>query len=550
MSNTNNIELTTKIFAETQISNDRFGSHITLYGEYLAVRNGLSSYSSYNNDNARIDIFKRVNGNWEKTFDISNVDLSGSTSSNIKMGESLSMYGDYLAIGCSEDEVNSKNNAGSVYIFKKNSNNESWSQYGSRLVASDPSDNDKFGSAVSLHDGYIAIASQQTRKKVWIFKNDSSDNNFEILNVGSTTNYITDSLIAGFGSSISLNADHLIIGAKLSGNNNNGEVIAYKKESGNDVWNSITVEQPDITDVSGGGFNFGHSVSVHGNYFVAGSPGYDVNHPNSGRAYVYKYDSGTNSWSITQQLIASDNISTNTSTQNGRFGHSVKIYNNYILISANENVDSTGIITGAGVAYIFKKDDGSESWSEQAKLLANVNVQDNNFGEDIALSDDYILISSPSDDGNTISNRGVVYELLISELDEETSNICFLGHVLVETDQGKIPIKDITSKNSIDKNRVVLVTKFRNRDNYMILFKKGSLETNVPSEDTHVSKNHLIFTRGYYIKAEKLINGINIKKDIRGHDRIYNVLLKKHYKMKINNMVVETLNPDNPYVKV
>ena len=171
-----------------------------------------------------------------------------------------------------------------------------------------------------------------------------------------------------------------------------------------------------------------------------------MNHPNSGRAYVYKYDSGTNSWSITQQLIASDNISTNTSTQNGRFGHSVKIYNNYILISANENVDSTGIITGAGVAYIFKKDDGSESWSEQAKLLANVNVQDNNFGEDIALSDDYILISSPSDDGNTISNRGVVYELLISELDEETSNICFLGHVLVETDQGKIPIKDITSK--------------------------------------------------------------------------------------------------------
>ena len=83
----------------------------------------------------------------------------------------------------------------------------------------------------------------------------------------------------------------------------------------------------------------------------------------------------------------------------------------------------------------------------------------------------------------------------------------------------------------------------------MILFKKNSLGINVPSVDTHVSKNHLIFIKGYYIRADKLINNINIKKDIRGHDRIYNVLLNKYYKMKINNMVVETLHPDNTLAK-
>ena len=41
--------------------------------------------------------------------------------------------------------------------------------------------------------------------------------------------------------------------------------------------------------------------------------------------------------------------------------------------------------------------------------------------------------------------------------------------------------------------------------------------------------------------AERLINNKNIIKEVRGHEIIiYNVLLKKYYKMVINNMTVET----------
>ena len=129
--------------------------------------------------------------------------------------------------------------------------------------------------------------------------------------------------------------------------------------------------------------------------------------------------------------------------------------------------------------------------------------------------------------------------------DLDSGAICFLGHVLVETDQGKIQIKDITSKNTIDGNEIVGVVKVKNEDNHMILFKKDSLGVNIPSEDTYVSRYHSILIKDEYIMAERLINNKNIIKEVRGHEIIYNVLLKKYYKMVINNMTVETLHPDN-----
>ena len=102
--------------------------------------------------------------------------------------------------------------------------------------------------------------------------------------------------------------------------------------------------------------------------------------------------------------------------------------------------------------------------------------------------------------------------------DLDSGAICFLGHVLVETDQGKIQIKDITSKNTIDGNEIVGVVKVKNEDNHMILFKKDSLGVNIPSEDTYVSRYHSILIKDEYIMAERLINNKNIIKEVRGHD--------------------------------
>ena len=48
------------------------------------------------------------------------------------------------------------------------------------------------------------------------------------------------------------------------------------------------------------------------------------------------------------------------------------------------------------------------------------------------------------------------------------------------------------------------------------------------------------------IKAVKLVDGVNVVKTNMGQRNIYNVLLKTHEKMIVNNMEVESLDPDHP----
>ena len=150
----------------------------------------------------------------------------------------------------------------------------------------------------------------------------------------------------------------------------------------------------------------------------------------AGSVYIYKYN-GTDEWIEQNELFASD------AAVDDRFGQSVEINDNYVLIGANyKDYDS---LDKAGAAYIFKKDDGAESWTQQTKLLANDGDELERFGTDVQLSDDYALVSAPRND----TNQGAVYEFQMSEL-SVSAGVCFLGNTLVLTDQGKIPIKRIT----------------------------------------------------------------------------------------------------------
>jgi hypothetical protein len=129
-----------------------------------------------------------------------------------------------------------------------------------------------------------------------------------------------------------------------------------------------------------------------------------------------------------------------------------------------------------------------------------------------------------------------------------SSDICFLEGTPVVTDQGEMAIESITAQNTINGKEVVGITKTQNED-YMILFKKDALGENVPSQDTYVTKDHGIFLGGMMIRARKLVDSVNVISWNVGRCNIYNVLLKTHEKMVVNNMEVESLDPDHPKAK-
>jgi len=80
----------------------------------------------------------------------------------------------------------------------------------------------------------------------------------------------------------------------------------------------------------------------------------------------------------------------------------------------------------------------------------------------------------------------------------------------------------------------------------LVCFEKDSLGKNLPSEKTIITKNHLIYYKGSAIKAKVFINKFENVKEIKYNGEVlYNVLLKEHDKMMVNNLICETLHPDN-----
>jgi len=140
------------------------------------------------------------------------------------------------------------------------------------------------------------------------------------------------------------------------------------------------------------------------------------------------------------------------------------------------------------------------------------------------------------------------------EKDLPLSPICFFKDTPVVTDQGIIEIQNIVPGIHTIRNKAIkAVTKTRTLENNLVLIKKDSLGTNIPSKDTIISQNHkIIINKTSPVKAKKLLkhvkNGVELIK--YNGEVLYNVLLDTHNVMIINNLVVETLDPKNIIAKI
>jgi hypothetical protein len=128
-----------------------------------------------------------------------------------------------------------------------------------------------------------------------------------------------------------------------------------------------------------------------------------------------------------------------------------------------------------------------------------------------------------------------------------TSNICFPAGTPVKTDQGLFPIEKLRPGiNTINRNRIDHITRTITTDNYLVCFEKDSLDLNYPIRKTLISKNHKILYKNKMIEAYKFINSFHgvYKVEYNG-DILYNVLMDNYSTMDVNNLICETLHPQN-----
>jgi len=132
------------------------------------------------------------------------------------------------------------------------------------------------------------------------------------------------------------------------------------------------------------------------------------------------------------------------------------------------------------------------------------------------------------------------------------SNICFPAGTPVQTDQGLTLIENINPQtHTINRQPIRHLTKTTTLDNYLIRFEKHAVNYNCPNQTTLMTKDHLIEFQGNMVPAYRFLDCADgVKKVKYNGETLYNVLLADHGKMQVNNLVCETLHPDNVIAKL
>ena len=81
-------------------------------------------------------------------------------------------------------------------------------------------------------------------------------------------------------------------------------------------------------------------------------------------------------------------------------------------------------------------------------------------------------------------------------------------------------------------------------------FEKDALAANLPSEATTMTQNHMLFYKGKMMKAKEFVNNESVSKVPYKGAVLYNVLMEEHDKMVVNNLICETLHPENYVAKM
>ena len=264
--------------------------------------------------------------------------------------DSLSQFGNALAINDNTLFVGAPMhdsfgvNAGAVYVFTFDG--VSWVQQ-QKLIGVDTAPGDRFGSALALNDGWLAVSAPLHSSPgspggaVYLFEFDGISW-VQRYKVGAPDTIAGDR----FGSAIALDDGWLAVGVPLHRFVGSASGAVYLFEFNGTAW---VQRQKFVASDTAGSDQFGSALALENRRLVVGAPLHNSNGPASGAVYIF--ERATTTWIERAKLIGSD------TNAGDRLGGSISIDGNTILVGAYGDT-AAGPATGA--AYVFVEVTGSE----------------------------------------------------------------------------------------------------------------------------------------------------------------------------------------------
>ena len=169
-------------------------------------------------------------------------------------------------------------------------------------------------------------------------------------------------------------------------------------------------------------------------------------------------------------------------------------------------------------------------------------------GSSVAIDSSNRIVVTGGTDDNTDTTSMFITRYLGTGLEP----ICLPAGTPILTDQGTIAIEKIdTTVHTINHRRIIAVTTTITPEKNLVCFEANSMGINCPTKRTMMTPGHEVLYRGKLVQAKHFVGRVEGVHNVpyNGKDVLYNVLQEKHGLMSVNNMVLETLHPENKVAK-
>ncbi len=316
-------------------------------------------------------------------------------------GESISRYGDYIAVGAPNTAVNGITEAGVVHIYHLEDGTWTLSE---TIQAPDANLTDAavnggmaFGTSVSISGTTLAVGAAQEDNSgydyagsVYIFDK-NIDNTWSFTEQIYSPNQTANNEM--FGSSVILDIPYLIISAKQNAPSSQGAVYIFKFEVDEYAYKSTLTNSDPASSK-----RFGIAIAYSDPWLIVGSDRDTIDFSQQGSASIFERSADT--FTQVQKVVSSN------AQASGMFGYTVSIDQNRAAVGAlTETVDSTG---NAGRVYIFEKETSEWSATPSQVLSSSAPLDPGYFGGGVAILDDVLFVGAPGE-GDLKTGTASVY---------------------------------------------------------------------------------------------------------------------------------------------
>ena len=273
---------------------DNFGYSVAISGDTAVV--GAPQHDvGANADQGSAYVFVRSGAIWSQRQQLTAVDGTAGD----EFGWSVAISGDTVVVGAAYDDVSANANQGSAYVFVRSG--DTWSQQ-QQLTAADGAAFDAFGNSVTITGDAVVVGA--TNDDVGANANQGSAYVFvrsgAIWSQQQQLTAVDGAAGDFFGTSITISGNTVAVGAPYDGVSANADQgSAYVFVRSGAVWGL----QAHLAAADGAANDyFGYSVAISGNTVAVGAIGDDVGaNADQGSAYVFVRSGST--WSQQQQLL-------------------------------------------------------------------------------------------------------------------------------------------------------------------------------------------------------------------------------------------------------